>query len=314
MPRVAFAGTPDFALPALEALYRSKKIELVAVYTQPDRPAGRGRQLSVSPVKKFATTNSLPIFQPENFNNELALSEFKSLALDVLVVAAYGLILPQTVLDAVRYPINIHASLLPRWRGAAPIQRSIMAGDEKTGVTIIRIIKKLDAGPTWLQSSCEIERNDTASSLHDKLAALGAQAITAALEMVITDEITEQAQNSDLVTYAEKLSAADRALDWAQSSEDLLLKIRALNPTPVATMNLSEQKCKIWEATIDNASDTHNGVSKAGEILYARNDGIGVRTKNGVLKITKIQPPGKKPMFASDFLNGYADRFGISDQ
>lgn len=308
--RVGFAGTPGFAIPALNALCEHVSGELVAVYTQPDRPAGRGRQVSMSPVKKLALANEIAIFQPENFASEKTLADFRALALDVLVVAAYGLILPQTILDSVRYPINIHASLLPRWRGAAPIQRAIMAGDEQTGVTIIRIVKQLDAGPMWLKVKCPIAANDTAESLHDKLAALGAKAITDALDMIERDEIDETTQDGNEVTYAEKLSADDRDLDWQQTSKYLSLQVRGLNPSPVATTILAKQQCKIWEATAE--SQTVQGLP--GEIIFTREDGIGIQTKDGLLKLTTIQPPGKKPMSASDFLNGYGDRLHVVGQ
>lgn len=306
--RVGFAGTPDFAIPALKALCDSPELELVCVYTQPDRPAGRGRQLSASPIKKFALERDLEILQPENFASSSTVDQLKSFSLDVLVVAAYGLILPQNVLDAVRYPVNIHASLLPRWRGAAPIQRSIMAGDAKTGVTVIRIVKKLDAGPMWLQAECPIESNETTASLHDKLAVLGGRAITDALNKLRHQSIIEVEQEEQYVTYAEKITTLDRALDFDRPGEELERKIRALNPVPVSTATLAEQNCKIWEATIDNEENERSRTLKPGDIAYARNDGIGIRVRDGILKLTSIQPPGKKPMRVQDFLNGYGDR------
>ena len=306
--RVGFAGTPDFAIPALESLCNSRDIHLACVYTQPDRPAGRGRQVSMSPVKQFALARDLTILQPKNFSDKSSVDELRTFSLDVLVVAAYGLILPQDVLDAVKFPINIHASLLPRWRGAAPIQRAIIAGDTETGITIIRIIKKLDAGPIWLQSTCKIDPRDTASSLHDKLATLGADTVNEALIQLSQGKINECDQDETLVTYAEKITSGDRDLDWRQSGQYLLRKIRALNPTPVATTTLAGQKCKIWEASSDDANMKETRSANPGDIVYARNDGIGICVKDGVLKLTSIQPPGKKPMRVQDFLNGYGSR------
>lgn len=311
--RVGFAGTPDFAVPTLEALCNSSALEIACVYTQPDRPAGRGRQLSASPIKKFALERQLEILQPENFSNRSTVDALRSFSLDVLVVAAYGLILPQDVLEAVAYPINIHASLLPRWRGAAPIQRAIMAGDTESGISIIRIVKKLDAGPIWLQANCSIEKSDTTASLHDKLATLGARTVIDALDKLRRGEIKEHEQLESRVTYAEKITSVDRALDWSKPGAELERKIRALNPTPVSTAILAEQKCKIWEAVIDNSDDHTTIALNTGDIVYARNDGIGVRVKDGILKLTSIQPPGKKPMPIRDFLNGYGDRLNPAE-
>ena len=302
--RVGFAGTPTFATPALRTLCDSQQAKVVAVYTQPDRPAGRGRQITYSPVKQLALERELPVFQPQNFKSPADIDTFKALSLDVLVVAAYGLILPSAILDATEYPLNIHASLLPKWRGAAPIQRAIMAGDKQSGVTIIRITEKLDAGPMWHRLSCEISNQDTAGTLHDKLSLLGARAIEQAIEMIVTNQIVETVQNESLVTYAEKISRDDRELDWEHSALQLARQIRALNPTPSATATIAQQKCKIWVAE----PDPNAIVGTPGTIAYASNEGIGICTGDGVLRITQLQPPGKKPLSARDFLNGYGSR------
>ena len=305
--KVGFAGTPEFATPALGTLCESKSIDVVAVYTQPDRPAGRGRQISHSPVKTLALEHRIPVFQPQNFKADEDLEKFKALGLDVFVVAAYGLILPKPVLDAVRYPINIHASLLPRWRGAAPIQRAIMAGDKSSGITIIRITEMLDAGPIWNTLSCEISPTETAGSLHDKLALLGAQAIEEAVEDIVHDRVVETEQNEASVCYAEKITNADREINWDRDAKSLERLIRGLNPTPVATTTLGQQKCKIWEADVDKTS----GKGPPGTIAYADNNAIGVNTGDGILRITRLQPAGKKALTAREFLNGYADRLAL---
>ena len=231
-----------------------------------------------------------------------------ALALDVFVVAAYGLILPSSILESVNYPINIHASLLPRWRGAAPIQRAIMAGDETSGISIIRITEKLDAGPVWNTTSCEIAATETAGSLHDKLAEIGAQAIDEAINNIVRDRVVETPQDESLVCYAEKITAADRELIWNSDAEQLARQIRGLNPTPVATATLAEQKCKIWAAEVDASIPT----AQPGTVAYADTDGIGINTATNILKITQLQPPGKKVLSAREFLNGYAERLAIA--
>ncbi|MGR8948589.1 MAG: methionyl-tRNA formyltransferase [Gammaproteobacteria bacterium] len=309
--RVGFAGTPTFATPALKALFESPLVHLACVYTQPDRPAGRGRRTTVSPVKQMANEFGIPVLQPANFSNEQDVECFAQHRLDVLVVAAYGLILPKDILTACKYPINIHASLLPRWRGAAPMQRAIMAGDHETGITIIRIVEKLDAGPMWNALSCPITPRDTAGTLHDKLAVLGAEAIETAIESIVDDKVTETPQQESLATYAKKISAADRELDWNLTAEQLARQIRALNPSPTATANLAAQQCKIWSAEPGESREQ----KKPGTIAFANAEGIGIHTSAGVLNITLVQPPGKKPMTAADFLNGYGERLGtMTDQ
>ncbi|MEM7465393.1 MAG: methionyl-tRNA formyltransferase [Pseudomonadota bacterium] len=299
--KIAFAGTPDFAVPALRRLCASDACQVLAVYTQPDRPAGRGRKVRTSPVKEFAIEQNISIFQPTNFKRAEDVEEFRALNLDVLVVAAYGLILPNVILDAATYPINIHASLLPRWRGAAPIQRAIMAGDKTSGVTIIRITEKLDAGPMWLTVGCPISIKETAGTLHDKLAALGADAIEKSIELIVTDKVVEISQRESEVTYAEKITSSDRILDFTSDAEHLLQQIRGLMPSPLASISLAGQDCKIGEAEIQTAAHQ----SAPGSIAFANKTGIGVNSRSNILNIKALQPAGKKMMLAADFVNGY---------
>lgn len=306
--KVAFAGTPDFATPALAALCASEHLELVAVYTQPDRGAGRGRRISTSPVKQLAEKHHLNVMQPANFKSPDDIAAFKALAPDILVVAAYGLILPSVILDAVPYPINIHASLLPRWRGAAPIQRAIMSGDESSGITIMRVTPKLDAGPVWHREPCDISASETGGSLHDKLAKLGAVAIAEAISIIVEERVVETKQDESLVTYADKITAADRELEWPLDAITLERHVRALNPVPVATASLGAQQCKIWRACVDSADVS----GSPGTVAYANRQGIGINTGHGILRITELQPPGKKPLSAEAFVNGYGDRLSIA--
>ena len=282
-------------------------MNLACVYTQPDRESGRGRRVTQSPVKQLAAKYEVPVFQPTNFKQEEQIDTFAEHALDVFVVAAYGLILPSAVLAATKFPINIHASLLPRWRGAAPMQRAIMAGDDATGITIIRITEKLDAGPMWHKITCPIAPDETAGTLHDKLAVVGAQAIAAALESIVTETVVETAQDDSEATYAEKITAADRDLDWQQGAEQLVRRIRALNPSPNAIANFADMQCKIFSAVaIPNVTQ-----GEPGSIAFAGAEGIGIYCGDGILNIKQLQPPGKKAMSSSDFLNGYGNRLNL---
>ena len=282
-------------------------MNLACVYTQPDRESGRGRRVTQSPVKQLAAKYEVPVFQPTNFKQEEQINTFAEHALDVFVVAAYGLILPSAVLAATKFPINIHASLLPRWRGAAPMQRAIMAGDDATGITIIRITEKLDAGPMWHKITCPIAPDETAGTLHDKLAVVGAQAIAAALESIVTETVVETAQDDSEATYAEKITAADRDLDWQQGAEQLVRRIRALNPSPNAIANFADMQCKIFSAVaIPNVTQ-----GEPGSIAFAGAEGIGIYCGDGILNIKQLQPPGKKAMSSSDFLNGYGNRLNL---
>lgn len=302
--KVGFAGTPAFAVPALQRLIDCSLVNLACVYTQPDRASGRGRRVTQSPVKQLAANHGIPVFQPANFKQHEEIESFAEHALDVFVVAAYGLILPSGVLAATKYPINIHASLLPRWRGAAPMQRAIMAGDDETGITIIRITEKLDAGPMWNKITCPITAEETAGTLHDKLAIVGAQAIGAALESIVTGTVVETAQDNSKATYAEKITAADRELDWQQSAELLVRRIRALNPSPHAVAHFADMQCKIFSAVA--IPQVTRG--EPGTIAFADGKGLGIYCSDGIVNIQELQPPGKKAMSSSAFLNGYGDR------
>jgi methionyl-tRNA formyltransferase len=232
--KIIFAGTPDFAVPSLQMLLSSKH-EVCAVYTQPDRPAGRGRHSHASPVKELATKYAIPVFQPLSLKTDEDFQQIKSFNADLIVVVAYGMILTQAVLDVPRLGcINVHGSLLPRWRGAAPIQRALMAGDEKTGITIMQIVRKLDAGDMLHKEECVIGDSDTASDLHDKLAELGAIGLVKVLAQMEAGTLHAEPQDEALVTYAEKLTKSEAIIDWTQSAKTIALKVRGLNAWPVA--------------------------------------------------------------------------------
>ncbi|MGR9091194.1 MAG: methionyl-tRNA formyltransferase [Gammaproteobacteria bacterium] len=299
--RAIFAGTPEFAVPSLECLATHSSIELVAVYTQPDRRAGRGRQSQASPVKRVAQSLSIPVVQPQTLKDPDAQAEFVALRADLLVVAAYGLILPRDLLAAHRLAVNVHASLLPRWRGAAPIQRAIMAGDAETGISMMRVVEALDAGPVLLQRACEITDTETGGTLHDKLAHLGATCLHETVDDFLAGRLNETPQDETLVCYAKKITAADRVLNWAESAPALARRVRALNPAPAATMTLGATPFKIWEAIALRES----AGGPPGRIVAFSDDGIDIATADGVLRVTRLQPPGKRPLSAAEFVNGF---------
>ena len=298
--RIVFAGTPEFAVPSLEALASSGH-DIAAVYTQPDRPAGRGRRLTASPVKQAAVDHGLAVFQPPTLRDSAAVEALGSHNADLMVVVAYGLLLPQPVLDAPRLGcVNVHASLLPRWRGAAPIQRAILAGDRETGVTIMRMEAGLDTGPMYLKRSIPIAGNDTGGSLHDKLAVLGADALLDALPGIGDGSLSPQPQDASLSTYAGKLNKEDALIDWRRPAVEIERMIRAFNPWPVAQTRLGDVTLRLWGAEL--AALEASGVVP-GSIVAADRGGILVATAEGTLRITHLQPPGKRPMAAADFLN-----------
>ncbi len=300
--KTIFAGTPAFAVPSLQALLGHSGIDVVAVYTQPDRPAGRGQAVRESEVKLAAAAHGLPIEQPASMRDPAALERFLAHDCELLVVTAYGQILPTAVIDApARGAINVHASLLPRWRGAAPIQRALMAGDEQTGVTIMRIVERLDAGPMLLRATLGIEPDDTGGSLHDRLAALGGQALRAALDALIAGTLHETVQDESLVTYARKIERADRLIDWTLDAEALSRQVRALNPAPLAIASLGGLTLNVIAATAVSHLDTH----APGTVIGVDDDGIVVACGSGALRLTVVQPPGKRAMNAREFLNGY---------
>ena len=298
--KIVFAGTPEFSLPPLQALLQSVH-QITAVYTQPDRPAGRGRRLMPSPVKQLALTNELQVFQPLNFKREEDLLQLESLGADLMVVVAYGLILPARVLRAPRLGcINIHASLLPRWRGAAPIQRAIQAGDRQTGVTIMRMDAGLDTGPMLLVKTCPISDRDTAASVHDRLAVLGAEALLEALPGVADGTLAAQPQDESGACYAQKLDKAEALIDWTRPAIEIDRLIRAFNPWPVAQTALEGKPLRIWRCSVQPGI---GGAAQPGCVVAADQRGIDVVTGNAVLRIHELQPPGKRVMSAAEFLN-----------
>lgn len=302
--RVIFAGTPDFAASALAALIEAGH-EILVVLTQPDRPKGRGMKLTPSPVKTLALQHELPVWQPENLKDVAIQQQLRDLQADVMVVAAYGLLLPAVVLDIPQYGcLNIHASLLPRWRGAAPIQRAIEAGDAESGVCIMQMDVGLDTGDVLLSRSTPITEVTTAAQLHDDLAVIGAQAIVEALAEL--PELTAIPQPEAGVTYAQKLSKADAEIDWALGAKQIHAKIRALNPVPGAWSSLNEQVIKIWASKVlEQSSD-----AAIGSIVAADKQGIAVQTGAGVILITELQASGSKRMAAAAFVAGHADLMG----
>jgi len=299
--RIIFAGTPDFAARHLQALIQSEH-QIVGVYSQPDRPAGRGKKLKASEVKELALEHNLPVFQPQSLKNDEALAELTSLNADIVIVVAYGLILPKAILEAPRLGcLNVHGSILPRWRGAAPIQRAIWAGDEQTGVTIMQMDEGLDTGDMLHISRCPISTTETSASLYTKLAELGPDALIETINKLANGEITPEPQNDELANYAKKLSKEEANIDWSLSALQIERNIRSFNPWPMCFTQMGGQTVKIHQAQVMLQS------GDPGQILSSDKNGVVVACGEHALCITQLQPQGKKPMAINDFLNGRSD-------
>lgn len=306
--KVIFAGTPEFAVPALAALIEAGH-EIVMVLTQPDRPAGRGMQLRASPVKQLALQHQLKVYQPESLKPEDVQANIAAMECDVMIVAAYGLIIPTVVLNLPKMGCyNIHGSLLPRWRGAAPIHRAILAGDTETGVTIMEVVPKLDAGAMVSKGRVPILESDTAQSLHDALSEMGAVLMVEAMQILQeTGHLKAEQQNEALVTYAHKVEKSESVLDWQKSAVELSRQVRAFNPFPVATAKFRGETCRIWFATAAAAAAA--GSAKLGEIK-ALGATIQVGCGDGVLEISELQMPGGKRQTAQQFIQGHHVKMG----
>ncbi|MBC8954786.1 methionyl-tRNA formyltransferase [Xenorhabdus sp. PB62.4] len=316
--RIIFAGTPDFAARHLTALLSSQH-QVVGVLTRPDKPAGRGKKLTPSPVKVLAEEHGIPVFQPTTLRTEESQQWVIEQQADIMIVVAYGLILPQTVLDIPRLGcLNVHGSLLPSWRGAAPIQRSIWAGDQETGVTIMQMDAGLDTGDMLLKAICPIKNEDTSASLYEKLANIGPEALLDTLNLITSGKCQPEAQDSSLATYAEKLSKDEAKVNWNLSAIQLERCIRAFNPWPMSFFLIDDHPIKIWQAdviaeqtiqtpgTIISADKT---IQTPGTIISADKKGIQIATADGILNIIQLQPPGKKAMSAADLLNSKREWF-----
>jgi len=298
--RIIFAGTPEFSVPALDALHAAGH-RIAAVYTQPDRPAGRGRVLAAGPVKRRALALGIPVEQPVTLKTGEAVQRLEAYDADLMVVVAYGLLLPQAVLDVPRLGcLNIHASLLPRWRGAAPIHRAILAGDARTGITIMKMDAGLDTGPLLLARELNIPAGETTDHLHDRLAALGAQAIVAAIELWTAGRISPVPQSAEGITYAAKIRKEEAVLDWSRAAAEIGRQVRAFNPWPVAETRWRGQQLRIWEATPESGSTLG---AAPGDVIDAADGRIRVATGDGVLRLDRLQLPGRKPTAATEFLH-----------
>lgn len=305
--RIIFAGTPDFAARHLQALLNSEH-QVVAVYSQPDRPAGRGQQLQASPVKQLALAHNIAVYQPKSLKKAKAQAELAALNADLMVVVAYGLILPAVVLSTPKLGcINVHGSILPRWRGAAPIQRALWAGDAQTGVTIMQMDEGLDTGAMLSTATLAIEATDTSASLYEKLANIGPQALLDALQDLPALQQKAVAQDDSQANYAEKLSKEEAQLDFTKPAAALEREIRAFNPWPVSYLQIGNQQLKIWQARVEPLTQT----ATPGTVLKVDKKGIVIATGEGALVLEQLQPPGKKAMAVADFINGRADWFPL---
>lgn len=308
--KIVFAGTPDFAARHLAALLSSEH-EVIAVYTQPDRPAGRGKKLTASPVKNIALEHDIPVYQPENFKSDDAKQELADLNADLMVVVAYGLLLPQAVLDTPKLGcINVHGSILPRWRGAAPIQRSIWAGDQETGVTIMQMDIGLDTGDMLKIATLPIEATDTSASMYEKLAGLGPQALVECLADIADGKASPEKQDDELANYAKKLSKEEARINWNDDAEHIERCVRAFNPWPMSHFEAADNSIKVWQSRVDVQTTTE----APGTILQADKTGIYIATGKHVLVLEQLQVPGKKAIPVQDILNSRASWFEVGTQ
>lgn len=303
---IIFAGTPDFAVVALDGLINSSH-SIKAVYTQPDRPAGRGLKIMQSPVKQIATFHDLVVYQPTTLRDEYEQQLLFKMKPDLIIVVAYGLLLPKRVLQIPRFGcINIHASLLPRWRGAAPIQRAILAGDEKTGVTIMQMDETLDTGPILYQLDCPISETDNSQTLHDRLALLGSEALLATLDQ--WTQVKPKAQDQMLATYANKILKQEAAVDWTLSASDINRKIRAFNPWPIAHTHCDGRVLRLWEGEVIKSPKSSH---QPGEIVSASKEGLDIMAGEDKLRILKLQLPGGRVLSIGEMLNARRDDFAV---
>ncbi len=299
--RVLFAGTPEFALASLQAL-TSAGIVPLAVLTQPDRPAGRGKRLTASPVKQFALERGIEVLQPATFKDAEAVAQIAAFEPDALVVAAYGLILPQSVLDIpARACLNVHASLLPRWRGAAPIQAAILAGDAETGISLMAMTAGLDCGPVYVREALAIGGEETAGELHDRLADLGGRLLVRHFDAILRGSLEAVEQDDSLATYAGKIARQDARLDWRRPAAELHRQVRAFNPVPGAFFVLDDLAIKCWRAGV-----VAGAAGTPGEVLSAGRDGIVVACGRDALRLDTLQRPGKRPVTAAEFAGSMA--------
>ncbi|MCE7566502.1 methionyl-tRNA formyltransferase [Aliivibrio fischeri] len=307
--RIIFAGTPDFAARHLSALIDSHH-EVIGVYTQPDRPAGRGKKLTASPVKELALEHNIPVFQPENFKSDEAKQELVDQNADLMVVVAYGLLLPQAVLDTPKLGcINVHGSILPRWRGAAPIQRSIWAGDAETGVTIMQMDIGLDTGDMLKIATLPIEATDTSASMYDKLAELGPVALVDCLSDIADGSAIAQKQDDELANYAKKLSKEEAKIDWTMDAIAIERRVRAFNPWPMSHFSVEDKAIKVWQSRVES----YTGNATPGTIIQADKTGIYVATGSDSIVFEQLQVPGKKAMGVQDILNSRKEWFEVGN-
>lgn len=314
--KVVFAGTPEFAAHTLQAILDSQH-EVIAVYTQPDRPAGRGKKLTASPVKQLALDNDLPVYQPLSLKAADDQQIFTELEADIMIVVAYGLILPKAILDVPKLGcLNVHASLLPRWRGAAPIQRAIAAGDATSGVTIMQMDEGLDTGNMLFKTQCDIGENETGEQLHDKLATLGANALIECLSLSVKGE----KQDDELANYAHKLSKKEAVIQWQQPAQTIHNLVRAFNSWPVATTKINDKVCRVWQTQVLDTADLletttqYSNNQTPGTILSASKTGIDVATSDGTLRITQLQLQGGKVLSIEALLNSKKSLFEPGQQ